>query len=347
MPELKNISISTGTIVKIIAILLILGFVYLIKDVLVLFFVALILSAAFDPFVDWLQKKKIPRALSILGVYIVFIGLIASVIYGLAGPVKTQILEIARDANTAQFYQKIDEGWRNLSALSSENGTSSSGLSVIITNLSRASSGILNFVIGLFGGVISFFIVLVITFYLVVEEDGMKRFVKSLAPDKYHPYITRLMSRIQQRMGWWLRGQIILSLIVFTLVYLGLTILGVKYALILALVAGVFEIVPYLGPLLSAIPAVFFAFVQKPTTAILVIILYVVIQQMENHLIVPKVMGKSVGLNPLVIILSILIGARLAGAIGALLAVPVVTALAVWFDDFMGAKSEARNKLEH
>lgn len=283
--------------------------------------------------------------MSILGVYIIFIALIAGVIYSLAGPVKDQIFEIGRDANTAQFYQKIDEGIRNLNTLGGNETAKTSGLAVITSNLSKASSGIISFIVTLFGGVISFFIVLVITFYLVVEEDGMKRFIRSITPDKYHPYLTQLMNNIQKRMGWWLRGQLILSLIVFALVYLGLTILGIKYALILALVAGIFEIIPYLGPLLSAIPAVFFAFAQKPAMAIFVVILYFVIQQMENHLIVPKVMGKSVGLNPLIVILSILIGARLAGAVGALLAVPVATALAVYFEDLIGAKSEERNKL--
>lgn len=346
MPEIKNISISTGSIMKVIIILLVLGFVYLIKDVLVLLFVAIILSAAFDPMVDWLQTRKIPRALSILGVYIIFISLVGGVIYGLAGPVKQQILDIARDGNTSQFYYKIDEGLRNLSSIgTSDHQPTSSGLSVLINNLSKASSGIFNFVISLFGGVISFFIVLVMTFYLVVEEDGMKRFIRSLTPDQHQPYVTQLIKKIQQKLAWWLRGQLILSIIVFVLVYLGLTILGVKYALILALVAGVFEIIPYLGPTLSAIPAVFFAFVQKPSLAIFVAVLYILIQQAENHLIVPKVMGKVVGLNPLVVILSILIGARLAGALGALLAVPVVTALSVYYDDLVVHRQEEKNKL--
>ncbi len=296
--------------------------------------------------VDWLQTKKIPRALSILGVYVIFIVLVAGIIYSLAGPVKQQILDIARDSNTAQFYQKIDEGLRNLSAIGTvDHQPTNSGLSVVITNLSKASSGIFNFVISLFGGIVSFFIVLVMTFYLVVEEDGMKRFIRSLTPDHHQPYITQLMKRIQERLAWWLRGQIILSIIVFVLVYLGLMILGVKYALLLALVAGIFEIIPYLGPVLSAVPAVFFAFVQKPSLALFVIILYVLIQQAENHLIVPKVMGKVVGLNPLVVIISILIGARLAGALGALLAVPVATALAVYVEDLMGSQQEEKNKL--
>ena len=347
MSNFKGVSISTGTIIRIIIILLVLGFLFLIKDVIALLFVAVILSAAFDPLVDWLQTKKIPRALSILGVYIIFLSVVAGLIFGLAGPVKQQVIDIARDANTSQFYQKIDEGLKSLRQFDFGENTKAvnEGLGVLTSNLSKATSGIFSFVVSLFGGVISFFIILVITFYLVVEEEGMKRFVRTLTPVRHQPYVTQLINRIQHRMGYWLRGQLILSFIVFCLVYLGLSILGIKYALILALVAGLFEIIPYLGPLMSAIPAVFFAFAQSPSKAIMVVVLYFIIQQIENQLIVPKVMGKSVGLNPIIVILSILIGARVAGVVGAILAVPVATALAVYIEDIVGDKNKRENKL--
>lgn len=142
-------------------------------------------------------------------------------------------------------------------------------------------------------------------------------------------------------MGYWLRGQLLLSLIVFVMVYIGLSILNVKYALLLALLAGLFEVVPFLGPWISAIPGVFFAFSQGGIgKAVLVAVVYLVVQQIENNLIVPKVMGKTTGLNPLVVIIAILIGARLAGAIGALLAVPVTLAITVYFESFKEYKNQ-------
>lgn len=348
MSDTRRVSISIGTIIKTIVILLVLGFLFLIKDVLALLFVAVILSAAFDPLVDFLQKKKMPRALSILGVYVLFLSLVAGAIFLLSGPVVDQIKSIARDSDTADFYHKIEDGLRNLDQISlGENGQQKfNGLSVLTNSLSKATSGVFSFVVSLFGGVISFFIILVITFYLVVEEDGMKRFIRTMTPLKNQPYIVQLINRIQHRMGYWLRGQLILSVIVFSLVFLGLSILGIKYALILALVAGLFEIIPYLGPLMSAIPAIFFAFAQSPSKAVMVVILYFVIQQAENHLIVPKVMGKSVGLNPIIVILAILIGARLGGAVGAVLAVPVATALAVYFEDLVDDRTKSDNRLE-
>ena len=226
------------------------------------------------------------------------------------------------------------------------NESVNNSLSFITTNLSKATTGIFSFLISLFGGIISFFIILVITFYLVVEEDGMKRFIRSLTPTQHRPYISQLINKMQLKMGHWLRGQLLLSVIIFFMVFIVLSIFGIKYALILALTAGIFEIIPYLGPLISAIPAVFFAFAQSPSKALLVLVLYFVIQRIENDIIVPKVLGKSIGLNPLVVILAILIGARVGGAIGALLAVPVVTALSVYFDDLISNKKSRETKLE-
>ena len=342
---IKTISISTGTIIRVICIFLVLGFLFLIKNVLALFFVAIVMSSAFDPFIDYLQKKKFPRALSIIGVYIIFLTLVGGAFYLLSGPIVDQIRDMSRDF--PQHYQKINQGLANIGRMDlNDNQTMTNGLSFITTNLSKATTGIFSFLISLFGGLISFFIILVITFYLVVEEDGMKRFIRSLTPTEHRPYISQLINKMQLKMGHWLRGQLLLSVIIFFMVFIVLSIFGVKYALILALTAGIFEIIPYLGPLISAIPAVFFAFSQSPSKALLVVVLYFIIQRVENDIIVPKVLGKSIGLNPLVVILALLIGARVGGVIGALLAVPVVTALSVYFEDLVSSRRNKETKLE-
>src|SRR3989339_563486 len=168
----------------------------------------------------------------------------------------------------------------------------------------------------------------------------MKQSIRSLTPSRFQPYLLRLYGRIQLKMGQWLRGQLILSAVIFTLTFIGLTILGVNYALVLAFVAGLFEIIPFIGPWLAAVPAIFFGFLQSPIMGVSVIILYIIIQELENHLIVPKVMSKAVGLNPLIVIIVILIGARLSGITGALIAVPVATAISVFLKDFMERRIE-------
>jgi predicted PurR-regulated permease PerM len=336
----RSISISTDTIVRLILILLLLGFLYWIKDVIALFFVAVILSAAFDPLIDWLKARKIPRPLSIIGVYLVFFFLIGGAIYLLIEPIGEQVIEMRRAF--PEYYVKINEGMQHLTNTATESETVATSISDITASITKASAGIFSFVTSIFGGVISFFVVLVITFYLTVEEEGMKRMISNMTPSRHRPYVNQLITNMQHRMGYWLRGQLFLSIIIFVLTYLGLSLLGVEYALVLALIAGLFEIVPFLGPLMSAVPAIFLSFMQSPSKAIFVAILYLVIQQLENNLIVPKVMGKATGLNPLVVILSILTGARIGGIVGALLAVPVAIAISVYIESFMSSRKESK-----
>ena len=166
----------------------------------------------------------------------------------------------------------------------------------------------------------------------------MKKVVWSIAPPKYQMYIMGLINRMQQKIGLWLRGQLILSLIIFFLTFIGLSILGVKYALVLALIAGMTEFVPYLGPIFASIPAIFLAFTQSPMLGLFVAILYYIIQLTENNIIVPKLMQKVVGLNPIVSIAVLLIGFEVAGIAGAVLSIPVATAVNVFLTDILENK---------
>lgn len=181
---------------------------------------------------------------------------------------------------------------------------------------------------------------------MTVGEAGMKEFFRFVAPSKYQPYLVQKINQVQTKLGMWLRGQLILSLIIFALTYLGLTILRVEYALVLALFAGLAEFVPYIGPIISAVPAVFLTFADSPIKALIVIVLYIVIQQLENQIIVPKVMQKSVGLNPLVVIVVMLVGAKIAGMAGLILAVPTATIIKIFLGDFFEDRKEKEERLE-
>ncbi len=205
------------------------------------------------------------------------------------------------------------------------------------SGVSVAAGGIVATIRGFFSGIVSLIIVLVVTFYLVVSEDAMKRLFHTVAPEAYQPYLTDLFSRIEKSIGAWARGQLVLSVIVGSAVYVTLKILGVKYALVLALAAGIAESIPYIGPAISAIPAVLIALTQSPPKGLLTGAMYVVIQQTENHILVPKVMQKITGLHPIVSIFALLIGVKVAGLIGALLAIPVAMAVGVVFEDVFRA----------
>lgn len=334
-----NINITLGSLFKAVLVLILLYFFYLIKDIILLLFVSLILASAVDPLVDKLQSKKIPRGISVMFIYLILFSLLAFILITIVPPISQEIGDLAK--NFPGYLERVSNSFTSLNDFSSKYGIGQnigSGLDFINSNLQSATGGVLSTVSGFFGGVVSFFLVLVLTFYMVVEENAIKKLVWSIAPIEHQPYIMQLINRMQQKIGLWLRGQLILSLFIFLLVYVGLLILGVKYALVLALIAGLTEFVPYLGPMLGAIPAVFLALTQSPLLALFVAILYYVIQLTENNILVPKVMQKTVGLNPIISITVLLVGYQIAGIAGAILSIPVATAVSILLGDLFAHK---------
>jgi predicted PurR-regulated permease PerM len=304
-------------------------FLFIIKDIVLIMIISVIVASAMDPLADYLQKKRIPRGLSVLLVYLVFVGLLVLIVSMLVPPIVSEFQTISKSNFYDTFRERVGVFKHTLDNL----GIGQS----VQNNLKTIATGFSNTIFqttkGIVTGFVSIITILVISFYLTVEETGMKSFIKDLVPFKHQSYSMDLVNRIQKKMGSWVLGQIILSAVIFGLTFIGLSILRVDFALALALIAGLLEIVPYIGPFVSAIPAVFFAFLQSPALAVMVIILYVVVQQLENHIIVPVVMSKSVGLNPILVILGILIGGTLAGILGALIAVPIISGFSVFLND--------------
>lgn len=175
-----------------------------------------------------------------------------------------------------------------------------------------------------FGGFLSFVLIIVLSFYLAVQDHGIANFLSVITPIKNRPYILDLWKRSEEKIGLWMQGQLLLVVIVAVLVYLGLTLVGVKHALPLAVLAGLFEIIPVFGPILASIPALALSFIDGGTsTALLVGGLYFIIQQFENQLIYPLVVKKVVGLPPVVVIIALVAGGQLAGFLGIILSVPL------------------------
>lgn len=337
-----NISLTSGSIMKVILLFLAMYFLYLIKDILAILFVSLILSSALDPWVDWMQTKRIPRALGILLIYLVSFFILGGAIYLIIPPIAQQVGELANDF--PKYIDKVISGFAVFKAFTIQHNLLDSIKNSIggwSSNLQTAASSIFSTVTGIFGGILSFFLVLILTFYMVVEESAIKKLVWSIAPAEYQPYLLGLINRIQVKIGMWLRGQMILSLIIFVMTYIGLSILGVKYALVLALIAGITEAVPYLGPILGSIPGVFLSFTQSPMLALFAAILYYVIQMVENNILVPKIMERAVGLNPIISIAALMIGLQIGGIVGAILSIPVATAVSVIVSDIFEYKNSA------
>ncbi|PJA46439.1 hypothetical protein CO172_03700 [Candidatus Uhrbacteria bacterium CG_4_9_14_3_um_filter_36_7] len=336
------IAISTWSILKIALIVFLLVLLWILRDIVVMIFVSLLLAALIEPFANYLAKYKIPRSVTVLMVYLIILIVLALSILLLIPPLLEQTQQLAEKFSA--FYGVIGEYFARFQTFSAEHGLGqniTSSLQSLQRELGSTLYGLFSTISGFFGGIVSFIIILVLTFYLVVEEDSAKRFFKQIAPVEYQPFIVNLFGKIQGKMGAWLLGQLLLGFIVGVLVYIGLSILGVPYALVLALLSGIFEIVPYAGPLFATIPALIIGFSVSPFMGLLVLILYIVIQQIENNILVPKIMQHATGLNPVVSIVSLLIGVKLGGVVGAIFAIPVATMIGVILHDlFSQTKQE-------
>jgi len=335
------VDLSILSIIKFFIVILALVFFYYVKETLAILFVALVLSAAVDPWVDKLQKYKVPRWTSILLFYLMATGIVVAVVVLLVPPIVAQISDLS--VNFPKYTEKVNQIFASVQSFSSEHGLLedlNSGINALKDYLTSAAGSAFSKIFDIFGGIVSFFIVLVITFYMTVEESSLKRAVTFFLPESYREFSIQLINKIQLKIGAWLKGQLILCLIIGVLSYIGLLILGVDYALILALVAAVGEFIPYLGPVISSVPAIFFAFAQSPVKALFVLVLYIIIQQLENNILAPKIMQKAVGLNPIISIVALLIGAKIGGLVGIILSIPVATALSVVIDELWGSKEQ-------
>ncbi len=322
--QLEN---STKIILRVVFIGLALAFLWLVRDVILILLISLIFASAMDPLVGYLNEKRIPRAVSVLTVYVLVIGAASLIIYLMIPPVVEQFKIL--QANIPEYSQHFQDRFGGF--------IGGQTLSTFLQNLLsgfKSGNTLVSSTFGVFNGLFSFITVMVISFYLVAEEKGMKKFVADLIPAKHHDVTLGLLEKIQKKMGLWILGQIILSLSISTLTLIGLLILRVPNALLLAILAGMLEIVPYIGPFLSAVPAVFIAFIYNPPLALAVAILYLLVQKTEGYVLVPKVMEKTIGTSPLVVLLALLIGFKLAGIIGLFIAVPLASAITLVIQEF-------------
>ncbi|OGF30549.1 hypothetical protein A2300_01690 [Candidatus Falkowbacteria bacterium RIFOXYB2_FULL_35_7] len=332
MSETRNqlVNLSILTIIKFFLVILLIIFLYLIRDLILILFVSLILSSALSPGVDFLTKKKIPRTLSILFFFLLFIAIAIAIITLIVPVLISQFSELLQSGPV--YYNKLQTLFSSLQTFSAEHGQSDNflkALNIFQSEISASAGGFIGSLFQFFGGIFSFVITLVLTFYLLLEENAIKRASQMIVPYKYHVFLSELINKIQKKISSWLKGQIVLSLLIGFFVFISMMTLGVKYALVLALLAFLGEFIPYLGPVLAALPAILVAFIDSPLKALFVFIIFVIIQQVENHILVPKIMQKAVGLNPLISILALLIGARLGGVMGVILAIPITTAIIV------------------
>jgi len=338
-----QIKISTLTILKIAGILLFLYFCYLSRDILAILFIAFIFFSALNPLVNRLQKAHIPRPLGVIFLYLILFSVISLILILFTPIVIEQIHDLI--ISFPAYWQKFFSGITQLQQFSSRYGLENHLkhlLDFLQENLNQGLRGVFSTIISIFGGLFSFFIILIIAFYMIVEKNSLKDFLQEVLPLKYRRYFLSTLENVEVKLGAWARAQLVLSFAIFVLIFAALSIARVKYALVLALFAGMTELIPYLGPIIGAAPAVLLTFLSNPLKAILVAFIYFAVQQFENAVLVPQIMRRAVGINPVVSIVCLMAGFSIDGVFGAILAIPSVVVLSVIMHDVLAREEKKK-----
>ena len=336
MPNITKIEISTGTFIRALLVVLGLVFLYLIRDVVAVVLLSVVIASAIEPAAQWFMRYRLPRILSVLLVYIISFAILAAAFSLVIPPLFS---EISQGSSKSLFQTASGALFEFVPELPiSISQTLTSLLDNAGVYLEQLAGGFFQATSLVFGGALSFILVVVISFYLSVQERGIENFLRIVTPIEYERYILDLWSRARKKIGGWMQAQILLGLLIGVLVYIGLTVLQIKFALSLAVVAAIFELIPVFGPVLAAIPAVLVAFLQKPILGLVIIIFYFVVQQFENHLIVPVVFKKAVGVPPILVVIALIVGGKLGGFLGLLLAVPLAAVLVEFLNDVVERK---------
>lgn len=329
-----HISITTATIIKTILAILLVWFLWRIQWIVLDVLTAIVIASAIEPAVKKLNTwLRLPRAVAVIFVYLALFGVFFTIFFfflpslfsdiiNFVSSIPSYLNDLGQIGSFDQYLTAV--GLPSLGSISGPtlvSGVESALNLSVFSNAFTAATYV-------FGGLFSCVIITVFSFYFAVLETGVDDFLRIITPKSHQSYILGLWRRSQHKIGLWMQGQLLLALIMGVMVFLGLTILGVQHALTLAVIAACFEIIPVFGPTLSAVPAVAIAFATGGVTlGVLVLALFVIAQQFENHLIYPLVVTRVVGVPPLLVILALIIGGELAGFLGIILSVPAAATI--------------------
>ena len=324
--KIEKVEISHRTIIFTIAFLFSLWLIYFLRDIVLLTLVSVLLSLSLSSSVDKLERKiHLPRFLAILLTYFFILGLIVSSLVLLANPLINQT-----NLLIDQFFNLF-----NRISRTGVNQLLAEFLKNPLPQISSFSGNIFRFTQGLVGNAVKIFSILVISFYLILERPNLRRHLLFFLSPQKAALVEDIVSQIEKDLGSWLWGELILMIIVGFLTYLGLLLAGIKYALPLAFLAGVLEIFPNIGPVLASLPGIIIGLSLSPLMALKAAAVYLIVQQLENSFIVPKVMQKAVGVHPIITLLALLAGFRFAGVAGAIFSLPVILAIKVIFKNWL------------
>jgi len=326
----RKIEISHRTIIFTVLFLGLLWFLYFIRDIILQIFVALLIMSVLNPLVTKLQKFRVPRVISIVIVYVAVFVVLGISIAVIASPLVNQTSNFAN--SLPKYLEDLNIPVVIIDEVTRE----------VTSQIGMLPSQVVKVGVSLFSNVITVFTVFIFALYFLLAQESRNKQVEMFFNKNHSQRIVKTIDLLEGKLGGWARGQFVLMLMVGVSTYVGLLILGIPFALPLALLSGILEIVPTIGPIIAAIPVIIVGLVISPLTGLAAGALAFLIQQIEFYVFVPKVMEKSTGTSPITTLLALIIGVRVAGIVGALLSVPIVLAVQVFIQEFLLEKDEGK-----
>lgn len=314
--------IAVAVTVAIVAAVLILAALWLFARTLALLALAIAIAAALVPLVAWLEKRM-PRTLAVLLVYLGILVIFVIIGWIIFPPIFAQAQEIALIApDLISQVERLYEQYAPVGEVPF--------VERLLEQLGQGIGRLVAVPLGLASGVVDLVLILFVSLYTLIEAPRMRRFALSLFPVESRPQVDHVLNSMAQAMGGFIRGAVITAIIIGVVTSIGLSIIGIPFPLVLGLIAGVLELLPYIGPIIAAVPMLIVALLQSPTQALIVLIFFVILQQLESNVLVPNIMKTQTEISPLLSIIAIVAGASLGGILGALVAIPIAAALRVF-----------------
>jgi predicted PurR-regulated permease PerM len=345
-----SISISTGTMVRVVLVAIGVFLFWFLRDLILVVLTAIVFASFVESTVPHFRKIGISRVLGIVILYIGTLLVLAGVFYLFAPLLITEIYNFSFFISTYipnvsflnYFQNEAFSGAKDIVNTLSGDFSFSTLLSVSKAFIVNLSGGFFQTLAVAFGSIFNFILIILLSFYFSIQEKGIENFLRIIIPIKYEDYVVDLWERSRHKIALWMKGQVVLALVVAVLIYLVLSLLGIEYALLLSIIAGVMELVPY-GILVAMVPAFAFSYLSGGmSSALMVTGSYVIVHQFEVFLFSPLIIKKIVGLSPIVIILSVLVGFELGGVWGGVLAIPLAIILMEFLNDIEKNKILAR-----
>lgn len=334
-----TIDISLSSILRVVGVAVAVFFVVSVADLLLLLVFALVLASSITPFINAFEDKGVPRIVSLLAVIALLLGIVTLMAISVVPPLVAEFQGLAE--NVPVYRDLVADELQKLGVFD-QNTVVGEGVGNVLNNITKffgeGASSFSGFVFSIFGGVVSTVTVLLATFYLALDRNGVEKFLRLLTPDREETYIVDLWRRAQTKIAHWAKGQLILMLLMGSLTFVVLELLGVKFALVLATLAAFMEVVPYVGAIVAGAAAVGVALFQSPWLALAVLVIFILMQQLESQIVIPLLYRRLLKLHPVVIIFALMIGARFGGLAGMIIAIPVTTVLTEFLTDFAAGK---------